>query len=133
VQVKRSALAHRRQEGKLGKLHRIVSYLIVALGVAHILYTARVYNRFTLGAFWFIGSGIGIVYAGFLNLVFLKIGGRDRLVWTFCLLANLVSVALFVVGWFLIGEPQVLVGILLFACALIATLVSNRTTANEAT
>lgn len=104
------------------KLHRIVAYLIVALGIAHILYTTQAYDRFTLGAFWFIGSGISIVFAGFLNLVFLRDGGRDRVIGILCLLANLISVVLFGVGWFLIREPQVLFGILLFACAAVATL-----------
>ncbi len=115
----------------MGKLHRIVSYLIIALGVAHILYTTRAYQRFTLSAFWFVGSGIGIVYAGFLNLMFLRSAGHDRVGWILCLLANLGSLALFGVGWFLIGEPQVLVGILLFAVATVATLLKSRSKVNE--
>lgn len=104
------------------KLHQICSYLIVALGIIHILYTTQVYERLTLGAFWFVGSGMGILFGGFLNLMFLRFAESDRVAWILCLLGNLIALALFIVGWFLIGEPQVLVGIVLFACTTVATL-----------
>jgi hypothetical protein len=109
----------------LKKLHYIVSYVIVALGIVHMLYTTQAYERFTLGAFWFIGSGMGILFGGFLNLMFLRFTANDRAVWILCLLGNLISLALFIVGWFLIGEPQVLVGIILFACATVATFLRS--------
>jgi uncharacterized BrkB/YihY/UPF0761 family membrane protein len=105
----------------LRKLHLICSYLIAALGVVHILYTTQAYERFTLNAFWFIGSGMGILFAGFLNLMYLRLPENDRVGWILCLLGNLIALILFIVGWFLIGEPQVLVGILLFACTTAAT------------
>jgi hypothetical protein len=107
----------------LKKLHQISSYLIVALGIVHILYTTQAYDRFTLNAFWFIGSGLGVLFGGFLNLMFLRLPEKDRVAWLLCLLGNLISLGLFIVGWFLIGEPQVLVGIVLFACVTVATFV----------
>lgn len=108
------------------KLHQISSYLIVALGIVHILYTTQAYDKFTLNAFWFIGSGMGVMFAGFLNLMFLRFPEKDRAGWILCLLGNLISLGLFIVGWFLIGEPQVLVGILLFACVTVATFMRRR-------
>jgi hypothetical protein len=72
-----------------------------------------------------MGSGIAIVLAGFLNLVLLRFVGKDRVVWILCLLTNFSLTILFVVGWFIIGEPQVLFGILLFACVTVATLLWN--------
>lgn len=109
----------------LKKLHQISSYLIVALGIVHILYTTQAYDRFTLNAFWFIGSGLGVMFGGFLNLMFLRCSEKDRVIWLLCLLGNLISLGLFIVGWFLIGEPQVLVGIVLFACATVATFLRS--------
>ncbi|HXH69776.1 MAG TPA: hypothetical protein VNI60_05445, partial [Pyrinomonadaceae bacterium] len=99
----------------LTKLHLICSYLAVALGVVHILFTACVYDNFSLDAFWFAGSGMAIVFAGFLNLMFLRFAAKDLTVWILCLLGNLFSVILFIVGLFIIGEPQVFVGTLLFS------------------
>lgn len=116
---------NQRQESVLKKLHQICSYLIVALGIAHILYTTQVYQRLTLSAFWFVGSGMGILFGGFLNLMFLRFSEHDRVGWILCLLGNLISLALFIVGWFLIGEPQVLIGLLLFACTTLATLITG--------
>ncbi|MDQ3322834.1 MAG: hypothetical protein M3525_10475 [Acidobacteriota bacterium] len=117
----------------LKKLHLICSYLIIALGVVHILFTVCVYDNFSLDAFWFIGSGLAIVFAGFLNLMFLKFTRKDLTVWILCLLGNLFSTGFFVVGLFVIGEPQVFVGTLLFSFAALATFLNRGTekTTNE--
>jgi len=100
---------------------------MVALGIVHILFTVCIYDNFSLDAFWFIGSGMTIVFAGFLNLMFLKFTGKDFTVWILCLLANLFSTALFIVGLFIIGEPQVFVGTLLFSFAALATFLNYGT------
>ncbi len=117
----------------LKKLHLICSYLIITLGVIHILFTVCVYDNFSLDAFWFIGSGMTIVFAGFLNLMFLKFTQKDLTVWILCLLGNLFSTGLFIVGLFIIGEPQVFVGTLLFSFAALATFLNRGTekTTNE--
>ena len=111
----------------LRKLHLICSYLIVALGAIHILFTACAYDNFSLDAFWFAGSGMAIVFAGFLNLMFLKFIGKDLTVWILCLIGNLFSTLLFIVGLFIIGEPQVFVGTLLFSFAALATSLNHGT------
>ncbi len=111
----------------LKKLHSVCSYLIVALGVIHIFFTWFAYNEFSLEAFWFAGSGMAIVFAGFLNLMFLKFIEKDLTVWILCLAGNLFSMILFIVGLFIIGEPQVFVGTLLFGFAALSTFLSRRT------
>ena len=111
----------------LRKLHLICSYLIVALGAIHILFTACAYDNFSLDAFWFAGSGMAIVFAGFLNLMFLKFIGKDLTVWILCLIGNLFSTLLFIVGLFIIGEPQVFVGTLLLGFAALATFLNRGT------
>jgi hypothetical protein len=111
----------------LRKAHLISSYLIIALGAIHILFTVFAYDYFSLDAFWFAGSGMAIVFAGFLNLMFLKFAGKDFTVWILCLLGNLFSTILFVVGLFIIGEPQVFAGTLLFGFAALATFLNYGT------
>jgi hypothetical protein len=111
----------------LRKLHLICSYLIIALGVVHVSFTACAYDNFSLAAFWFIGSGMAIVFAGFLNLMFLKINEKDLIVWMLCLLGNLFSTFLFIAGLFIIGEPQVFLGTLLFSFAALATFLNYET------
>jgi hypothetical protein len=99
----------------------------VALGAVHILFTVYAYENFSLGAFWFAGSGMAVIFTGFLNLMFLKFVGKDLTVWILCLLGNLFSTVLFVVGLFIIGEPQVFVGTLLFGFAALATFLNYGT------
>ena len=111
----------------LKKLHLISSYLIVALGAVHILFTVCAYDNFSLDAFWFAGSGMAIVFAGFLNLMFLKFVGKDLTIWILCLIGNLFSTLLFIVGLFIIGEPQVFVGTLLFSFTALATFLNYET------
>jgi hypothetical protein len=111
----------------LKKLHLICSYLSIALGAIHILFTVCAYDNFSLDAFWFVGSGMAIVFAGFLNLMFLKFVEKDLTVWVLCLLGNLFSTILFVVGLFIIGEPQVFAGTLLFGFAFLATFLNYGT------
>lgn len=113
----------------LKRIHQISSYLLVALGVVHLLYTTQVYERLNLDAFWFIGSGVGIILAGLMNLMFLRMAGRDRVVWALCLLGNLISIGLSLLAIWLIREPQVFLGTLLFILATVATALRRATSA----
>ena len=61
-------------------LHKITTVLIIALGVVHIGFTYYDYDRFTIGAVWFIGTVVAIILAGFLNITLRRDVGRDRLV-----------------------------------------------------
>ncbi len=103
--------------------YKIVAYLIVALGVAHQIFAAR-NDHFSLNVLWFIGSGFAIIFAGFLNIAFLRIEPKDALVRALCVLTNLTNAALFAVAYFtVLDEPQVIVGILLFALAAVLSLL----------
>lgn len=100
--------------------YKICSWLVVALGCAHLLFTLHDYDEVSLRAFWFFGAGLSIVYAGFLNLALLRIGGRDRIVRLLCLMANAANTLLFAVAIPLLRQPQVFIGLLLFAFATLA-------------
>lgn len=76
-------------------VHKITCGLIIALGALHCVFTVQNYDRFTLDAMWFLGSGIAIIQAGFLNVAAVRVGGRDRVVRILCLTANLIFVGLF--------------------------------------
>ena len=106
----------------LKTLHRIVTYLIIALGVLHLLFTLRNYDEFTLGAVWFASAGFAIIFAGFLNVVVTRGGGRDPVIRALCLVTNLLVTLLFGAVIYVLREPQVVVGMLLFALATLATL-----------
>ena len=97
--------------------YKICSWLIVALGCAHLVFTFHDYDEFSLGAMWFAGSGLALVFAGFLNVAHLRSGGRDTVVRALTVLTDVLCAALFVAGLSLMRQPQVFVGVALFALA----------------
>jgi hypothetical protein len=104
-------------------IHQSVALLITLLGVAHIAFTLHDYDDFSLDALWFAGSGLAIVFAGFLNLVLAKDAGKDRLLLTLGLITNLVCAVLFGAALSLMRQPQVFLGVLLFVFATATTLM----------
>ena len=111
-------------KGTMWKLiHKIISGLVIGLGALHCLFTFLNYDHFTLDAMWFLGSGIAIILAGFLNVAAIRVGGSDKVVRFLCLAANLIFVVLFAVALWLLSQPQVFVGVGLFLVAAISDLM----------
>ena len=101
--------------------YKICSWLIVALGCAHMLFTLHDYDEFSLDAMWFFGAGLALVFAGFLNVAHLRAAaGRDPLVRALTVLTNVLCALLFVAALSLLRQPQVFVGLALFAFAAFA-------------
>ena len=78
------------------------------------------------GTLWFIGSGIAVIFAGLLNYVAIERGGT-RFSKSIALLVNTISCGLFFLALPILGEPQVYIGIVVFAITTIAFLVSLTT------
>ena len=94
-------------------LHKISSILLVALGAVHTALTPVFYGRFTLNALWFAGSGLAMLFVGFLNIALSRDVGRDRLIRILCYVANLLTVFF---GFLMVTqnrEPQVIFGFVL--------------------
>ncbi len=104
----------------LERLFKVCAYLTVVLGVVHISFTRFNNGRLTVGALWFIGSGVAVVLMGFLNLVLLRDAGKDALVRALCLIANVVSTLLFAVAIFVLAEPPAYIGFALLSFQTIA-------------
>jgi hypothetical protein len=102
---------------RLRTAYKICSWLIVALGCAHFAFTFLDYEEFSLRAMWFAGSGLALVFAGFLNVALLRSGGRDALVRALTILTDALCAVLFVAALSLMRQPQVFVGVALFALA----------------
>ena len=104
----------------LTALHKIATGLIIALGVAHIGFTYHDYDRLTMGAVWFIGTGVALILAGFLNVALGRDVGGDRLVRGLCHGTNVVFTLGFAGALFMLPQPQVIVGLLSFASAAVS-------------
>lgn len=106
--------------------HKVTTGLIIALGALHCVFTFHDYDSFTLDAMWFLGSGIAIILAGFLNVAAVRVGGKDRVVTILCLTANLIFALLFAAALWLMSQPQVFMGVALFAVAAASVVVGGR-------
>jgi hypothetical protein len=109
----------------LNTAYKICSWLIVALGCAHLLFTLHDYDQFTMRAFWFFGSGLAIVFAGFLNVALIRDGGRDQVIKLLCLITNIACALLFAAALMLMRQPQVFIGVALFAFVAIAAFLTR--------
>ncbi|HEX8068628.1 MAG TPA: hypothetical protein VF546_01665 [Pyrinomonadaceae bacterium] len=110
----------------LRTLHKIASYLIIALGGAHMLFTLHDYDSFDLDALWFFGAGVAIVFAGFINVILLGAAGRERTARVLAVITNIFCLVMFAAALALLRQPQVFVGILLFAVATTGVLLPAR-------
>jgi hypothetical protein len=72
----------------LEKSFKIAAYLIIALGGAHLLFTPFNYHKFTLNALWFFSAGLAVIFAGFLNLMFIASTLKTLLARTLRVIAN---------------------------------------------
>ncbi len=98
----------------LNTAFQILAYAAIALGAVHSVLALRS-AEFDLSVLWFFGSGLAIIFAGFLNLAFNRSHG-DRLVRAFCIIADLTLTILFAAAFFtVLPEPQVVIGSAIFA------------------
>ena len=87
------------------------------LGLAHCGFTFLNYSGLSMDAFWFLGTGIAIVLAGFLNVAMIRDRGHDTVIWLMTLLTNLSFLLLFALASFMLHEPQVFLGLTIFCIA----------------
>ena len=109
----------------LKKAYTACSWLIVALGCVHLAFTFHDYDAVSMRAFYFFGSGLTIIFAGFLNVALIRDGGRDRVTRALCLIADVTCALLFAAAIAIMRQPQVFVGVALFAFAAVAALVTR--------
>lgn len=90
-----------------------LSAAAVLLGVGHLSLAALMFERLSLDALWFAGSGLAIVLGGMINMFaqFAHYGTGGR---TVLGIANLVTMAFFALALTIVPEPQVVVGLILF-------------------
>ncbi len=105
--------------------YKISVYLLIALGVVHLLVTPLNYSTFTLGALWFGGAGLAIIFCGFLNLSLIKSVQKEKVAVRLCLVANTIMTLLFALALLRLVQPQVFVGLFLSALAAIGAFKSR--------
>jgi hypothetical protein len=106
--------------------HKILTGIIIALGILHVLVTFHDYDSFTVRALWFASAGVAIILPGFLNIILLRDVGKDRVVWLLCFITNLIFTVMFVLALWVLPQPQVFVGAGLFIAATLFSIIRLR-------
>ncbi len=94
-------------------LSKIAAYLIIVIGIVHLSFTPFAYSRITDNTVWFVGAGLAAIFNGFLNLIWLRNIGRDRVAYWLCLVANLLLALFFVLAAVVIPSPPPFLGVVL--------------------
>ncbi len=105
--------------------HKILTGVIIALGVLHVSVTFHDYDSLSAGALWFASAGVAIILAGFLNITLLRDAGKDGVVRVICVATNLTLAVMFVLAWLVLPQPQVLVGVGLFTGATLLSIMRS--------
>ncbi len=113
--------------GMIRTLHRVCTYSLITLGVVHTSLTPLFYGRLSPGAMWFAGSGLAMIFVGFLNVAFDRSVGRDRVVRALCYVANLLTLVFGVLIVVVDSEPQVLFGLVLITLMTVTALILKET------
>jgi F0F1-type ATP synthase assembly protein I len=101
-------------------LRRVRSGLAAAallLGCGHLAIAAIAISqgRWGLDALWFTSGGLAIVMPALLNMVALRAPAGDLPARALAVFASAVTAGFFAVGYTVLPEPQVIVGMVLFA------------------
>jgi hypothetical protein len=96
------------------RFHLVGAVMCILLGGVHLLFVPLNFDRLSLGAVWFAGAGLAIIFAGFLNLALARSVAGNRLLAGLALTANLILALMFGVALSVLKQPQVVFGLLLF-------------------
>ena len=107
-------------------LSKIAAYLIIAIGVIHLSFTPFAYRRFSDNTIWFMGAGLASIFAGFLNIVWVRNIGKDHAIYVLCLIANIILLSFFALAAFVIPSPPPFIGVTLSLFQSIAVIVSGK-------
>ena len=94
------------------KLHRVCTYLLIALGIVHTSLTPVFNKEFSVDAMYFASAGLAMVILGLLNIAMSR-NPYDRLTEILCRVANVLFTVFGLLTALAIQEPQAYVGMLL--------------------
>ena len=104
----------------MNKVIKIVSYIIILLGIIHISCAFPLHKD--TETLWFVGAGMAIIFAGLLNLVAIDKGG-SKFTKLIAIFTNAFNCIGFCFALPILNQPQVYVGIIIFLIVVIAFII----------
>ncbi len=85
--------------------YKVVTYLIITVGIIHISLTPVFFDQFTMKVGWFIGVGLMVIFLGFLNIANWR-SNYNLHIRRLCNIANTASIIYGVLNLFVDKDPQ---------------------------
>lgn len=105
-------------------IRRACAWLLIALGAAHVLYTAVEHDALTPDAVWFAGAGLALVFLGMLNLAALAADHPSAR--AVCRAASVLGAAFGVLAVLAVPVPQAFLGLALMTVLAVASFLPGR-------
>ena len=96
-----------RTDKLLTKLHRVLAIFAIILGLAHLVFGLVVFEQFNLQLVWFLSAGVAMIVTALANL-------NTRRNWVLRT-QNAVMLGFVIMLVIFVSQPQVWLGIFLFA------------------
>lgn len=100
----------------------VLAVSIILFGLVHISFVFPV-TTWNTGMLWFVGTGVMLVFAGFLNLAVIQYCVKS-LIGYLTLISNVICLGLFILSLWIMSGPQVYTGITLFFVATVILVVA---------
>ena len=108
----------------MGLIYKTASYLVLLLGIIHTSMTPVFYDSFSKDALWFAGTGLSLIFLGFLNSAALK--ASIAAIYNICIISNVISVIYFALIVIVLPKPHAFLGVLLVICELTGSVVNRK-------
>jgi hypothetical protein len=106
------------------RAHLFASWTVAVVGLAHCVVTALVFRAWDESAVWFLGTGIGVLFVGTLNLAHIGLGPCRMPTTQFVRIANWTFVAFGAAAVVAVPQPQAVVLVATLAVQAVASRVT---------
>lgn len=103
--------------------YQISTFLVTGLGIVHTVMTPVFYPEFSPDTAWFAGTGLALIFLGFLNFYALLV--QKSVILNFCIVANVLGSILGVLIIIVLPEPQAFVALIAFLGIFISSVVNR--------
>ena len=94
-------------------LYTLSVCLMITVGVVHTILTPAFTFESVVGALWFAGAGLALIFVGFLNVSLMGNRDRNRATKALCHVANLMLTLYLIVLATVLAEPQAILALIL--------------------
>jgi hypothetical protein len=88
--------------------HKLLSYVIIFIGVVHIMLAVKLYDELDFNALWFVSGGLMAIFLGFINVLMNEAPGPSsgKAIWV---LSNVLGTVFIISAVLTLGDIKYIV------------------------